>query len=531
MNEDEKQVRIVEDSISYLINGTGEDEQPGVAEIHAGLSPEDVRLLQSRKARLVAAIVDNGGKIIDIIPPPPPPPPQIPDSGDFEPHGDPISIVGGGHIEQDPVADGNTGHTDRDPIIDGNTDYGGNDPRPPKDPDHNDEWEPVIGGGYIATDKPTPNKDDDDRRTILGIPFVGKILGIGATLGLALLLSQCQGSEKDQSGNPFIDTHEEHHIEQSNVYQVSEIADLYFESDEYLRGSQVRCPGELIDELRNASWSENLGRKAGREEYDSRDSNERENEERRIQELNKQFEEQSKIIQDNKSIIENPSSTPQQIEQALKAIRSAKIKQRGIYMEYSPLIEKYYNDAVSAVSDPSDLDDRTESEIKEYSGVYSQYKDGAENLNRDIQRLGGIIDTYLHPEEYAGEYFEQTPEEAFDAEDKGDAINTLEALSPFGHRAVTDSRVSTGVDSQPNSAGQVHEGLIGTTQTREVTVTETRYGISAIVHKIGDFFNDLGHDVSEKFGSLFGSIDQPGNIDQSNDSIPQSHPHIEDEER
>lgn len=487
-----KEIRVVPDSISRLINGTGENGQPGVAEIHAGLSSEDVSAIQNGEAKLVAAIIENG---ISIIEEPQPPIPPIPPDN---------PIPDDGHIISEPVtpSGGKPQMGTPKPPISGDDHLRGNPISSSGiglSPDPSYHFDPVsridsidgLGDNHSSDTQPDNDKDDDDdRRTILGIPLIKKIIGIGSAIGLTLLLSQCDGINIPSIGNPFIDVHEEHHIEQSDVYQVNEIADLYFESDEYLRGSQVRSPGELIDELRNAGWAEQLGREEGRAEYDARDGEDRARDEQYIQNINRQFEEQTQIIQDNRFIIEDPSSTPEQVEQAIKAIQTAKSIQRGLYDEFSPVFERYFEEAVSAVQDPSD--DRTDDEVEEYAGIYAQYQDGRENLSRDVDKVSGIIETYLHPEKYEDVFFDKSAEERFDAEDKGPVINTLESIGPFGHREVVESTVTSELDADPNSSGQVHEGVIDITQAREVTVTETRVGISALFHKIGDFFSEIG---------------------------------------
>lgn len=521
---EKKEVRIVPDSVSRLINGTGENGQPGVAEIHAGLSPEDVSAIQDGEAKLVAAIVENGIMIIEE------PPIQPPIYDVDEPH-----VDDGTPTVEIPESVGTGGTSDGISPIGGVSPIAGDNhlignPIPTKDPISIDDTTSSSGiDSYIPPrdSKPSENKDDDNRRTILGIPILKKILGIGAALGLSLLLSQCNGLNIPQVGNPFVDVHEEHHIEHSNVYQVSEIADLYFESDEYLRGSQVRSPGEFIDELRNAGWAENLGREEGRAEYDARDGEDRARDEQFIQDINKRFEEQTQIIQDNRAIIENPNSTPQQVTQAIEAIRGAKSTQRALYDEFTPLFERYFDEAVSAVENPAD--DRTEAEVDEYAGIYAQYQDGRENLTRDIDKVSGIIETYLHPERYEDEFFEETAEQQYDAEDKGDVVNTLEALGPFGHREVVESTVTSELDADPNTAGQVHEGLIDVTQAREVTVTETRYGLSAIFHKIGDFFAELGQKLFHSHDVEVDNNDELSQAQQNSSTLKRVD--IDDEER
>ncbi len=485
-----KRIRIITDSIKRFINGTDETRS-GVVEMHVGLSPEDADAVKSGEAELVAAIVENGESIIDVVHTPPTG--TITDVGSGRGagrsgHSGGLSHVGGTtHVST---------HTPDDGVVPDSDGSHMGGYSPDTDDSHvgghlPDTDDTHIGSTHGDNESENDEKDDDDERTtILGIPLFKKLAGIGTAIGLALLLSQCQGVEL---GNPFIDVHEEHHIEQSDYRSVAEVTDMYFSSDEYLRGSQVRSPGEMIDEMRNASWSEELGREEGREEYDARGGAARSQDERKIQEINRQFNEQTQIIQESRAVIEDPSSTPEEVEEAIKAIADAKHRQGEIYQENIDLFGQYHDRAVEDVSSPSD--DRTEDEVSEYDGVEQQYRDGLENLLRDEEKLRELIDMYLDPEQYEEVFFSESAEERFDAQDKGGIINTAEAFGPSGHREVVDSEVTTSLGVNPNDAGQVHEGLVNASQVREVTVRETRYGISAIFHKIGDFFTTLGQKI------------------------------------
>ena len=503
----EKKVRIVPDSIGYLINGTN------VGEVHAGLENEDAEAIREGKAKLVAAIVENGKKVIIIGDPIPPITPEPDDPWPPKDNPEPDNPW---PPKDNPEPD-NPWPPKDNPEPD--------DPWPPKDdPEPYDPWPPKDD---YEPEEPLPPKGaderDDKKKKILGIPIpIGIAIPLIATLGLTGLLKQCNTPEIQglnlpeippiELENPFVDVHEEHYVEQSGVAKEGEITDLYQDDYGFLRGSQVRSPGEIIDELRNAGWAENLGREEGRAEYDSRSGEDRANDETEIQNINYEFEKQTQIIQENRSIIEDKSTSQEEKEKALKRIKSAKEKQRDLYANGIPLLDRYRKEAEKAVLELPD--DRTNLEVREYEGATEQYYDGLDNLQRDIDRLDETIETNSNPEQHEGEFFDKTPEQSFEAEDKGEVINTIEAFGPFGHREVIESEVESQLDAKPNHAGQMHEGLIDTTQAREVTVRETRYGISAVFHKIGDYINSLVKATAEN------EYENVGNQKAENEETP-----------